>query len=78
MLFRSGEVEAALDERERLIELKANRFGYAILLSGAIGVAGAIALGVPGYWTANMLVFAVALGEFARFGAQIVYYRLGV
>src|SRR5262245_47740679 len=65
-----GEVEAPLDEREKLIELKANRFGYAILLSGAVIVAGAIALGLPGYWTANALVLAVALGELVRFGAQ--------
>ncbi len=73
-----GEVEAALDEREKLIELKAGRFGYAIVLGGAVMVTGAISLGLPGYWTANALVLAVALGELVRFGAQIVYYRLGV
>jgi hypothetical protein len=73
-----GDVESPEDEREKLIELKANRFGYAILLAGAVMVAGAIGLGAPGYWTANALVFAVALGELTRFSAQVVYYRLGV
>lgn len=73
-----AELEAARDEREKLMELKANRFDYAILLAGAVLVAGAIGLGAPRYWTANALVFSVALGEFTRFGAQIVYYRLGV
>jgi len=74
----SGDAETARDEREQLIELKANRFGYFIVLSGAVMVAGAIGMGAPGYWTANALVLAVALGELVRFGAQIVYYRIGV
>ena len=75
---RGGDMDTASDEREKLIQLKANRFGYFIVLAGAVMVAGAIGFGVPGYWTANALVFAVALGELARFGAQVVYYRLGV
>ena len=73
-----GDVESARDEREKLIELKANRFGYFIILSGAVLIAGAIGFGVPGYWTANALVAAVVLGEITRFGAQLVYYRIGV
>ncbi|MBI1210369.1 MAG: hypothetical protein GC190_02815 [Alphaproteobacteria bacterium] len=73
-----GDVETARDEREKLIELKANRFGYFIVLSGAVLVAGAIGYGLPGYWTANALVAAVVLGELVRFGAQLVYYRIGV
>jgi len=72
-----GDMDMTRDEREKLIELKANRFGYFIVLSGAIMVAGAIGIGAPGYWTANALVFSVALGELARFGAQVIYYRLG-
>ncbi len=73
-----GDMETARDERERLIELKSNRFGYFILLSGTVMVAGAIGLGAPGYWTANALVLSVALAELVRFGAQVVYYRMGV
>lgn len=73
-----GDMDTARDEREKLIELKSNRFGYFIILSGSVMVAGAIGLGVPGYWTANALVLSVALGELTRFFAQIVYYRMGV
>jgi hypothetical protein len=73
-----GDMETVRDEREKLIELKSNRFGYFIMLSGAVLVAGAIGFGVPGYWTANALVLSVAMAELARFGAQVIYYRMGV
>ena len=71
-------MQSARDERERLIELKANRFALLIVQMGAVLGAGAIALGTPGYITANGLVLALALGELARFGGQVVYYRIGV
>jgi hypothetical protein len=48
------------------------------LQAGAILTAGAIALGVPAYITANGLALTLALGEIARFGGQVLYYRLGV
>lgn len=70
--------QTARDEREQLIELKANRFALFIVQTGAVLTAGAISLGAPAYVTANCLVLALTLGELVRFGGQIVYYRLGV
>lgn len=72
------DMHAARDERERLIELKANRFALVIVQAGAVLTAGAISLGVPAYITANALVLALTLGEVVRFGGQVVYYRVGV
>jgi hypothetical protein len=73
-----GDMNTARDEREKLIELKANRFALYIMQAGALTAAGAIALGAPGFLTANGLVLALALGELVRFGGQVLYYRLGV
>ena len=71
-------VQTARDEREQLIELKANRFALFIVQMGAVLTAGAISLGAPPYVTANSLVLALAIGELVRFAGQIVYYRVGV
>jgi hypothetical protein len=73
-----GDMNTARDEREKLIELKANRFALYIMQTGALTAAAAIALGTPGYLTANGLVLALALGELVRFGGQVIYYRIGV
>lgn len=76
-LFTPKEAKAALDERERLIDLKATRFAYAVL---AGSVACACFFGgfkPPIVFNANALLFMLVVAEILRSGSQIVQYRRG-
>jgi uncharacterized membrane protein len=70
--------QAMRDERERIIELKANRCAFPVVQIGVVITAAAISLGAPAFVTANALVLALVVGEVVRLGGQIVYFRLGV
>jgi hypothetical protein len=74
---RPKDVYARADERERLIHFKAANVGYAVCLSGAGGVAVAIALGWSAFYTANALFLVLVLAESSRNAAQIFFYRRG-
>ena len=80
--------ELGADERDKLIELKASKLGYAILSTGVIIVIVRLiilefnpdfadhksSLHIP-LLTAHILMFSFILSELVRFGGQIVYYR---
>lgn len=82
--------EQGADERDKLIELKASKYAYAVLSTGIILVIGRMiilefnpsftdhgsSLQVP-MLTAHMLMFSFILAELVRFGGQILYYRRG-
>ncbi len=78
VLRKSQDVRAARDERERLIELKSNRFAFYILQIGIVLTVIAIDVGVEPFVIGNCLVLTPVVGEIVRFGGQIVYYRLGL
>lgn len=82
--------ELGADERDKLIELKASKFGYGVLSVGVIMVIGRMiilefnpdyadensSLQIP-LLTAHVLMFSFILAELVRFGGQIVLYRKG-
>jgi hypothetical protein len=71
------DTKAPLDEREKLIELRATRFAYAVL---AGSVACACFFGgfkPPIVFNANALLFMLVVAEILRSGSQIVQYRRG-
>jgi hypothetical protein len=75
-LTNPGEVKAPRDERDKLIDLKATRIGFAFIMIGALTACVAIAFGVPGFYTANGLFLAVVAAEVAKNAGQIVQYRM--
>ena len=69
------EATAPRDERDRLIDLKATRFAYAVL---AGSVACACFFGgfkPPVIFNANALLFVLVVAEIIRSGCQIIQYR---
>ena len=72
------ESKAPADERERLIGLKGNRAGYAVLVGGALlcCVAG-VYLGTGGALLANCIFLAVVLSQLAKLLTEIIHYRAG-
>jgi hypothetical protein len=66
------------DERERLIELKASRIAFYVLVVGVLGATfvGLHVAGNPylvGYW----MLAALMVAWLAKLGGQIIYYRVG-
>jgi hypothetical protein len=71
------EADAPMDERERLIDLRATRFAYAVL---AGSVACACFFGgfrPPIIFNTNALLFVLVAAEVLRSVCQIVQYRRG-
>jgi hypothetical protein len=71
------EAQAPRDERERLIELKATRIGFAGLASGVVVACFLGALNPPILFSTNSLLFVLVASEVLRSAGQIVYFRLG-
>ena len=65
------------DERERLIDMKATRLAFPVLLVGAFAAMGTMHLDAGRWVMAHVMLFVVVLAELTRFGAQIVYHRRG-
>ena len=72
------DARAPKDEREDLIDLKATRIAFYVLLVGV--VASIFALHVPTrVWTLSQYVlFSVVVAELVKFASQIVFFRRGV
>ncbi len=82
--------EMGADERDSVIQWKANQVGYTILVVGVMIVIGRLlivelnpsfadqnsSINIP-MLTAHILMFSFVLSEVARFGSQIFYYRRG-
>lgn len=73
------------DERDRLIELKADRIAGLLLGIGVAFTVGHIGLnalfGSPSnspFITANLLLFFLTVAEIAKYVSQLVFYRRGV
>jgi uncharacterized membrane protein len=72
------EAEKGKDERGRLVELKATRISYFILVLG-VWVAGAsMFVSSAPLFMANIIMFFFILSEVVGYVAQLIYYRRGV
>jgi len=72
------DARARKDERERLIDLKAMRVAFFVLMSGALSVIVLVHFPVDRFAILQGLLFAVVVAELAMLGARLVYYRRDV
>jgi hypothetical protein len=71
------EARTPKDERERLIDLKATRLAFPVLLVGAFSTIGSLHLNFDRVDMARVMLSAIVAAELTRFAAQIVYHRRG-
>ncbi len=69
------EAQAPLDERERLIALRATRFAYSGLATGVAMACLFGAISPAMVFNTNALLFILVAAEVMRCGCQIVQYR---
>jgi len=63
------------DERERLIDLKASRVAFYVLMAGAWASIGTLHLGASRFGVAHAVMGAILVSLLVRFATQIVLYR---
>lgn len=76
-LFYPREADARADEREVLIDLKAERIASYTLSALLVCVTGALIVGWNPYLVANLVMGAMVIAEVVKDIAQIVYFRRG-
>jgi hypothetical protein len=69
------EARSPRDERERMIDLRATRVGFYVLLLGAMSAVGAVHLTRSAWAVSQVALLAVVVAELVRFGIQIVLFR---
>ena len=68
----------AVDERDKLVKLKATRNSYYVLTSGFVLSVMALAIGMPVYGMFIAFVVFGLIAEIMDNGSQIYYYRKGI
>ena len=76
-VFAPKDAKTPLDERERLIGLKASQLAAVALSAGAFMTIIVLFLGADRFFAANFLFLSMAVSETLKSGAQIFYYRRG-
>lgn len=71
------DANAPADEREQLIDLKAERIASYTLSTGVVLLIGALLLGWNGFLVANLLLASMVMAELAKALAQIIAFRRG-
>ncbi len=66
------------DERDRLIEWRAESNSSWILGVGVLAAITGLVVSVDNVWIAHLLMLSMLLSEVARFVLQLVYYRRGM
>ena len=72
------DARAPKDERERLIDLKAMRVAFFVLMTGAILVMVLVHFPVNRFEILQALLLSVVVAELTMLGARIFYYRRDV
>ena len=76
-LFSPKEANAPADERETLIDLKAERISSYVQSDGVVCFIGALLVGWNAILVAVLLQASLVIAELVKSGAQIVYFRRG-
>lgn len=76
-LFTPKEANAPADERETLIDLKAERIASYTLSVGVVCLIGALLADVNGILVAVLLQASLVVSELVKASAQIAYFRMG-
>ncbi len=66
------------DERDRLIEWRAESHSGWVVGTGVLAGITAMVLDVPNVWTANLLLLSLVLSEELKLVLQLVSYRRGI
>jgi hypothetical protein len=66
------------DERDRLIEWRAESNSGWLLATGVLAGITCMILSVPNLWTAHLLLLSLVLSELLKLAIQLVYYRRGL
>ncbi|MGD9816586.1 MAG: hypothetical protein AB7Q23_11790 [Hyphomonadaceae bacterium] len=77
-LLNPKAANAPADEREKLIELKAERAAAYTLSTGVLLSMTGLLLGFNGYLIANALLASLVAAELVKAGWQIASFRMGV
>ena len=72
------EARAPKDELERLIELKATKVAFQVLVVGALAGVGMIHITKSAWVVGQHVLLAIVFAELVKFGVQILYFRRGV
>src|SRR6266545_7461945 len=69
-----SEARAPRDEREQLIEMRATRVAFQVLVIGALACVGLMHLTRSAWAIGQHVLLAVVVAQLVRFGGQIVYF----
>ena len=72
------EARAPRDERESLIELKATRVAFQVLVVGALAGVGMMHITKSVWVMGQHVLLAIVFAELIKFGVQILHFRRGV
>ena len=72
-----NEARAPRDEREQLIEMRATRVAFQVLVIGALACVGLMHMTRSASAIAQHVLLAVVVAELVKFGGQIFYFRRG-
>lgn len=75
---KSITLETIEDERDKLIELKSMRVGFALAGIGFVGGLLALVLNYAPEITLNIFFFSFSVGSLCEGAAQLIYYRRGL
>lgn len=70
-----SDAKAPADERDRLINLKAARIAFYVLMTLSFLSIGTMHLGATAWFMGNCVFFAIWIAELSRLGSQVVLYR---
>lgn len=70
-----AEARTPMDERERLIALRAKSAAFPVLIAGAFCAIGTLHLGVGAWTMSQAVLLAIVVAELVRFGVEIVLHR---
>lgn len=76
-MLNRREANAPADERERMIDLKAERIASYTLSTGVVLLIGALLMGWNSILVANLLLASMVISELVKALAQIIAYRRG-
>lgn len=78
ILQAPAEARRPTDERERLIDMRATRIGYYVLIAGALACVGMLHVTQSAWAITQHLLMAIVAAQAVRSGSKIVYFRRGV
>lgn len=76
-LFHPNTANAPADERETLIDLKAERISSYVQSASIVCLIGALLVGWNAFLVANLLLASLVIAELVKALAQIAYFRRG-